>query len=114
VATLPGLAAYFFTGGLPEEHRIRHIGATGLYVVTEERWYLGTVVRMTLTDSAQPIVERSITAHASSVRWGNDGVGLHFVLKNERDKRRGQTPLGNAVNSMQLDRFLQLMRSGGN
>jgi hypothetical protein len=112
--SLPGLAAYFFTGGAPEEHRIRDISATGLYVVTEERWYLGTVVRMTLTDSAKPIIERSITVHASSVRWGNDGVGLHFVLKNEKDKRRGQTPLGNAVNRNELDRFLQLMRSGAN
>jgi hypothetical protein len=111
---LPGLAAYFFTGGAPEEHRIRNISSSGLYVVTEERWYLGTVVRMTLTDSAKPIVERSITVHASSVRWGNDGVGLHFVLKNEKDKRRGQTPLGNAVNGKQLDGFLHLMRSGAN
>jgi hypothetical protein len=112
--SLPGLAAYFWTGGAPGEHCIRDISSSGLYVVTEERWYRGTMVRMTLTDSAEPIVERSITVHANSVRWGNDGVGLYFVLQNAKDMRRGQTSLVNAVNSRQLDQFLQLMRSGRN
>jgi hypothetical protein len=111
---LPGLAAYFWTGGAPEEHCVRDISPSGLYVVTEERWYPGTVVRMTLTDSAQPIVERSISVHASSVRWGNDGVGLHFVVHNAKDMRRGQTPVVNAVNKNELDQFLRLMRNGRN
>jgi hypothetical protein len=112
--SLPGLAAHFWTGGAPEEHRIRDISASGLYVITEERWYPGTVVRMTLTDSAQPIVERSITVNASSVRWGNDGVGLHFVVHDAKDMRRGQIPQVNAVNGKELDQFLRLMRNGGN
>jgi hypothetical protein len=112
--SLPGLAAHFWTGGAPEEHCVRDISPSGLYVVTEERWYPGTVVRMTLTDSAQPIVERSISVNASSVRWGNDGVGLHFVVHNAKDTRRGQTPLVNAVNRNELDQFLRLMRNGRN
>lgn len=76
---LHGLAAYFFTGGDPRAHAIRDISATGLYVLTEERWYPGTVVRMTLTDQGKPGSERSLTVHASVVRWGNDGVGLQFA-----------------------------------
>jgi hypothetical protein len=110
--SLPGLAAYFWTGGAPEEHCIRDISSTGLYVVTEERWYPGTVVRMTLTDSTEPIAERSITVHATAVRWGNDGVGLHFILQNGKDMRRGLPPLVEGVAKKQLDQFLQRVRNG--
>ena len=43
-----GLAAYYWTGAPPAAHSIRDISSTGLYVVTEERWYPGTLVLMTL------------------------------------------------------------------
>jgi hypothetical protein len=110
--SLPGLAAYFWTGGAPEEHCIRDVSPTGLYVVTEERWYLGTVVRMTLTDSSEPSVERSITVHATAVRWGNDGVGLHFVLQDSKNKRRGLPPIVEGIDKKQLDQFLVRIRNG--
>ncbi|MGD0788091.1 MAG: PilZ domain-containing protein [Terracidiphilus sp.] len=110
--SLPCLAAYFWTGGAPEEHCIRDVSPTGLYVVTEERWYLGTVVRMTLTDSSEPSIERSITVHATAVRWGNDGVGLHFVVQGFKGKRRGLPPIVEGIDKKQLDRFLGRIRNG--
>ncbi len=110
--SLPGLAAHFWTGGAPEEHCIRDISPTGLYVVTDERWYPGTVVRMTLTDSTEPSVERSITVNATAVRWGNDGVGLHLVAQNATDKRRGLPPVVEGVDKKQLERFMDRIRSG--
>jgi len=78
---LPGLIAYFFTGGLPMAHKVRDISATGIYIITNERWYPGTVIRVTLTDRDQPNRFRSITVYAKTVRWGSDGVGLGFVLE---------------------------------
>jgi len=78
---LPGLVAYFFTGGLPAAHKVRNISATGLYIVTKERWYPGTVIRVTLTDRNQPNRFRSMTVYAKTVRLGSDGVGLGFVLE---------------------------------
>ena len=96
---LHGLAAYFFTGGDPRAHAIRDISATGLYVLTEERWYPGTVVRMTLTDQGKPGSERSLTVHASVVRWGNDGVGLQFVAADA------------GPNGRQILQFIQRLRS---
>src|SRR5271157_2080217 len=35
--SLPGLAAYYWTGAAPKSHNIKDISSTGLYVVTEER-----------------------------------------------------------------------------
>jgi hypothetical protein len=79
--TLPGLIAYFFTGGNPLAQEVRDISATGIYIITNERWYPGTVVRVTLTDRDHPTGDRTLTVNAQAVRWGKDGVGLEFVLE---------------------------------
>jgi hypothetical protein len=104
---LPGLTAFFWTGGVPVAHDIQDVSPTGLYVVTEERWYPGTVIRMTLTDSTESTAERSITVNAQAIRWGNDGVGLRFVLS---DDGRGQTSAIDGMEKKQLDQFMQLLR----
>jgi hypothetical protein len=88
--SIPGLTAFFFTGGAPVPHGIRDISETGVYVITDERWYPGTVVHMTLTDQREPTVERSFTANAVVMRWGNDGVGFHFVFHDTKGRRRGK------------------------
>jgi hypothetical protein len=105
---IPWLGAYFFTGGKPVAYTIRDISATGMYVLTEERWYPGTVLRVTITDRRQPTRERSFTVNAKVVRPANDGVGLQFVLN---DGSSG--PVDNQVQGVdreQVDYFLQRMR----
>jgi hypothetical protein len=104
----PGLAAYYWTGGTPQAHPIKDVSSTGLYVVTEERWYPGTLVLMTLqiTDLGPEVAERTICVHSRAVRWGKDGVGLQFVLQNEH----GDAPMA-AADRKALDRFLQRLRS---
>jgi hypothetical protein len=84
-----------------------------LYVVTAERWYPGTVVRLTLTntDSEEQPAERSITVEAKAIRWGNDGVGLEFVLQNAQKLRRGQPSTFDGADSKQFDQFLGRFRA---
>ena len=103
----PGLAAYYWTGGAPEAHAIKDISPTGLYVVTEERWYPGTLVLMTLQATAfgEEVAERTICVHSRAVRWGKDGVGLQFVLQNQADD-----PSMAAADRKALDRFLLRLR----
>jgi hypothetical protein len=111
---VPGLAAHFFTGGAPQAHAIRDISASGLYVVTSERWYPGTIIRMTLSKPASGghVIEQSITVQARSVRWGNDGVGLEFVLEAPRKARRSQPSSLDAVDSDQFGEFLKRLSVG--
>jgi hypothetical protein len=109
--SMSGLSAFFFTGGAPVEHGVRDISPTGMYVLTEERWYPGTVVRMTLTDRMETSVERSITLNASVVRWGNDGVGLRFVLQNSNDRRQVADAMSAAADKAQVNQFLQRLKS---
>jgi len=111
--TLPGLIAYFFTGGTPVGNGVRDISTTGMFVVTEERWYPGTVVRITLTDRHNPTIERSITVNAKAVRWGGDGVGLEFVMEGTKRRKSLNTDRMERANGMdpaQIKEFLRLYK----
>jgi hypothetical protein len=107
--TLPGLAAYYWNGAAPQAHGIRDISSSGLYLVTEERWYPGTLVLMTLqrTDGGEEIEERSIAVQSRAVRWGNDGVGLKFVMRDAPEIKRAQPVLNEGADKKALERFLQ-------
>jgi uncharacterized membrane protein (UPF0127 family) len=88
----PGLAAYYWNGSAPTAHGVRDISSSGLYVVTEERWYPGTLVLMTLqrTEQGDEYSERTVAVQTRAVRWGPDGVGLQFVLSDDKDVRQGK------------------------
>jgi hypothetical protein len=77
----PQLFAYYFTGGPPAAHAVRDISTSGLYIVTGERWYIGTIVQLTLTDRLRPKGAQSISLFGKVMRWGKDGVGLKFLVE---------------------------------
>jgi uncharacterized membrane protein (UPF0127 family) len=111
----PGLAAYYWNGEAPVAHGIRDISSSGLYVVTEERWYPGTLVLMTLqrNDLGDEMAERSIAVQSRAVRWGPDGVGLQFVLPDEQERRQSNHAQAlDAAGRKEFQRFLgQLKRT---
>jgi hypothetical protein len=111
---LPGLIAYFFTGGTPVAQEVRDISVTGIYIITNEGWYPGTVVRVTLTDRDHPTPERTITVNAKAMRQGSDGVGLEFILGKDNLDGTTITPtfertLG--VNQARVEAFLQVLKT---
>jgi len=110
---VPGLASYFWTGGVPVAHAIRDISLSGLYVVTEERWFPGTEVTMTLTKSdwGGAAEDHSISLRARAVRWGNDGVGLGFLLAPSKGKSHAITHLADDVDHAELESFLHRLRA---
>jgi hypothetical protein len=108
----PGVAAYYWTGAAPKAHSVKDISSAGLYVVTEERWYPGTLILMTLQaeGGGEGGVEHSIAVHSRAVRWGNDGVGLQFILQEAPAASKGPNPLTHGVNKGELDQFLAQLR----
>jgi uncharacterized protein len=107
-----GLTAFYWTGASPQAHAIRDISATGVYIITEERWYPGTLVLMTLTTNGgdDKTDERSIVIQSRAVRWGSDGVGLKFVLPDARAFRHGHNVLTDGADRRELDKFLDELR----
>jgi hypothetical protein len=99
------LSAYYWNGGTPNAHNIRDVSSSGLYLLTEDRWYPGTLILMTLQDlddtknGSKPVISVKVRA----VRWGDDGVGLQFVL--------AEDPLDNETacegSKRRLERFLE-------
>ena len=78
----PRLVAYDSTGGTLEVRGVKDMSANGLYLITEERWPLGTQVTMTLqrTDGLDDNPRNNtITVQLLVTRWGRDGVGLAFI-----------------------------------
>jgi uncharacterized protein len=108
-----GLAAYYWNGSAPSGHGIRDISSSGLYVVTEERWYPGTLVLMTLqrTECGEEVAERTVAVHSRAVRWGPDGVGLQFVLSDDKEVRSGKLPLLDAAGRRELEHFLSCLKN---
>jgi Flp pilus assembly protein TadG len=106
----PPLVAYYWDGAAPAAHRIRDISSAGFYLLTEQRWYVGTMITMTLqrTSVVDDGSEPSIAVQARVVRLCADGVGLAFVLA---DRHNGRQPQGRleqgAVDKKTLDRFLR-------
>jgi len=109
---LPGLVAYYWTGSTPRAYRIADISSSGFYVLTEERWFPGTMVLMTLqrTDHNGKNLEDSIAVQSRVVRWGSDGLGLAYVLTKAVDPSSGEAMREYGVDKKTLERFLDRLR----
>jgi hypothetical protein len=77
----PHLAAVETESISTAPHAVRDISTTGLYLLTDERWPLGTRVQMSLqrTDGLDDATMIPTTLELRVSRWGADGVGLEFV-----------------------------------
>jgi uncharacterized membrane protein (UPF0127 family) len=106
---LPGLVAYYWTGGAPQAFHIADISTNGLYLLTDERWFPGTMILMTLqrtnTDGDDP--DDFISVLTKVIRWGTDGVGLSFVPSNTVDLNSGEPLPETGVGKRALHRFIQ-------
>ena len=77
----PGLVAHYWSGGPPVAHDVRDISLSGMHLLTVDRWYLGTVIQMSIQEIGTTDVDsdRWITVQAKVVRSDSDGVGLTFI-----------------------------------
>jgi len=78
----PGLVGYYFSSGHSQPHPIRNFSVWGFYMITEEKWLPGTIIRLTLqvvgSDGTNP--GDTLTVHARVVNWDKQGAGFEFVL----------------------------------
>ena len=104
----PGVVAYYWTGGTPYSYHVGDMSATGLFLLTKERWAPGTLIQMTLQKQDGRInnSDSSICVLTEVVRWGENGAGFNFILSDyENVFDYGILP-GEAVERKSIERFL--------
>jgi PilZ domain len=105
----PNLVAYYWTGGSSYSYHVGDISATGLFLLTKERWAPGTLIQMTLQkqDGRADYSDNSICVLSELVRWGENGAGFNFVLADyENVSDYGILPM-ETVKRKSIERFLQ-------
>jgi len=90
----PSLLVYYWDGSVPEGRKIRDISRSGAYIVTPERWYVGTIIRLilqgyktTTSPDGGIIPSRSTSIPSRVVRHGTDGIGVEFIFGNAEERK---------------------------
>lgn len=104
----PNLVAYYWTGGAPYSYHVGDISATGLFLLTKERWAPGTLIQMTLQpqDGRVNSTETSICILSEVVRWGENGAGFNFVLSDYENVLDYGIMPSEATDRKSVERFL--------
>ena len=109
----PKLVAHYWDGAAPLAHDIRDISSTGLYMVTEQSWYPGTLVMLSLQapGASADDPDRSISVKARVVRMGADGVGLAFSLPEKQSSGGTRNTLLGGADQKTFQRFFEGLSS---
>jgi hypothetical protein len=104
----PGVVAYYWTGGAPYSYHVGDISATGLFLLTKERWAPGTLIQMTIQKQDGRInnSESSICVLSEVVRWGENGAGFNFILSDYDNVLDYGILPGEAIDRKSVERFL--------
>ena len=106
---LPGLVAYYFTGAAPHAIPVGDISATGVLLMTGNRPFVESVIRITLqrTDESGAHLNDSVTVNAMVVRWSSEGIGLTFIPSPPGTTSDGGAEPGVPADEKTLRRFLK-------
>jgi hypothetical protein len=101
------LVAYYWTGGAPFSYQVGDISATGVFLLTKERWAPGTLIQMTLQPQSGKVSnDNSISVLSEVVRWGENGSGFNFILKDYENVMNYGIQPNEAVDRKSIERFL--------
>ena len=108
----PRLVAFYWDGAVPQPRYIRDVSNTGFYLLTDQRWYPGTLITMTLqrTEKSDDGSKSSVAVQAKVIRLGEDGVAVTFVFPKPEDAHRVTSIVAGGVglaDKKTLDLFLQ-------
>jgi Flp pilus assembly protein TadG len=91
----PEIVVHYWDGAAPEGRGLRDISETGVYILTAEQWYPGTIIRIILQGhratakaDGTAVPAPSICVPAQVVRQGDDGVAMEFVFRNKQEKEK--------------------------
>ncbi len=110
--SVPGLAACHGNGLALKQNGVRDISATGMYLLTQERWLPGALITLSLQreDLPEENPERQVTLQTMVVRRGEDGAALSFILPEDLDLRLWSSPFKYAWDRTEPEDILREFR----
>jgi hypothetical protein len=96
---------YYWDGSAPEGRRLRNISLTGAYIITAERWCVGTIIRLIIQGQQRtrradgtiaPVASTCVPARV--VRQEPDGVAVDFVFRTKQEQKSFKSFLAAIVN----------------
>jgi TadE-like protein/PilZ domain len=98
----PKILAYYWEGGVPSGHPIKEISSTGAFISTPQRWYIGTILTLTLqSDAVATQAADTLLISCRVARHEADGVGVSFLFTNAQERKA-------------LEKFVRRIRAHGN
>jgi Flp pilus assembly protein TadG len=84
--------AFYWDGSGSTPHEVRNISGVGAYIVTEMKWYRGTIMDVIFepgtaaaSNGVRPALSHIVTSKVT--RIGEDGIGIEFLHKTHKDLR---------------------------
>lgn len=103
---LPALSAYLGLVRSSKQYRVADISIAGFYLITEERWIVGTGFPVTLEREDEAAKGQTLTVFSTVVRTGIDGVGFTFLYTKEEQENDAGRP-SSRVDLTDLAQFLK-------
>ncbi len=104
--------AYRWAGSAVKKDKVKDISSSGVYLITEDRFAVGTTLSLTLQKEGplEKSPEHRITALARVVREGNDGIGLTFAASKDPEPREWENLLEKLVQQTEPKEMRELVR----
>jgi len=103
---MPPVVAYLGLVRSSKIYRIGDISIAGFYMVTEERWIIGTGFPVTLERTDDGARGQTLTVYSTVVRTGEDGVGFSILQQPEDE----QNPTENRATRVDLTKLAQFLK----
>jgi hypothetical protein len=105
-------AAYRLDGHNLKQETVRNISANGVYILTEERWPLGSLISLIMQREGpvQLSPERRMHVLAKVARHGEDGVGLAFALEEDPESRQWESLRESLIEQLKPNDIVRLLQ----
>lgn len=103
---MPPLTAYLGMVRTSKEYKVGDVSVAGFYMITDERWIVGTGFPVTLERTDEAGQGKTLTVHATVVRAGEDGVGFTFLNPAEDQQANGDNASSTRIDLSKVAQFL--------
>jgi hypothetical protein len=106
---LPPVVAYLGAIRLSKTYQVGDVSLRGFYILTSERWLLGSMFPVTLQriDIDEDDPAGTITVQATVVRLGTDGTGFEFAVPEPMANESRDADSGLRMFQASLTKFFQ-------